>query len=244
VYVWRVVKPGFAAVFFMGASVGETRPGEHYGFDMTLKLRPEGSVPPDMVVVPGDDVGLTYPLAKAPAAQIDDFLIDRHEVTNEEYKRFVDAGGYQKHEFCKQRFMKDGQAVTWEDAMALFHDATGRPGPATWEVGDYPKGREKYPVAGVSWYEAAYAEFVGKSLPTAYHWVDASQLWDFTPLITAGSNFRSEGTQPVGSEGTLSGWGATGMAGNVKEWCWNETRGAKRLILGGGFGEPNYMFGR
>ena len=32
------------------------------------------------------------------------------------------------------------------------------------------------------------------------------------------------------------------MAGNVKEWCWNETKDAKRLILGGGFGEPNYMF--
>jgi hypothetical protein len=32
------------------------------------------------------------------------------------------------------------------------------------------------------------------------------------------------------------------MAGNVKEWCLNETKDAKRLILGGGFGEPDYMF--
>ena len=32
------------------------------------------------------------------------------------------------------------------------------------------------------------------------------------------------------------------MAGNVKEWCLNEARGGTRLILGGGFGEPNYMF--
>jgi dienelactone hydrolase len=32
------------------------------------------------------------------------------------------------------------------------------------------------------------------------------------------------------------------MAGNVKEWCLNEARDAKRLILGGGFGEPVYMF--
>jgi dienelactone hydrolase len=28
----------------------------------------------------------------------------------------------------------------------------------------------------------------------------------------------------------------------VKEWCWNEAQDAKRLILGGGFGEPAYMF--
>ena len=32
------------------------------------------------------------------------------------------------------------------------------------------------------------------------------------------------------------------MAGNVKEWCWNESSGGKRFILGGGFGEPTYMF--
>jgi hypothetical protein len=44
--------------------------------------------------------------------------------------------------------VRDGRTVPWEDAVALFHDATGRPGPATWEVGDHPKGHEKYPVAG------------------------------------------------------------------------------------------------
>jgi dienelactone hydrolase len=98
-------------------------------------------------------------------------------------------------------------------------------------------------VAGVSWYEAeAYAEFVGKSLPTAYHWMLASQADDNTPLIASGSNFRLGGTQAVGGEGTLSGWGTTDMAGNVKEWCLNEASDGKRLILGGGFGEPDYMF--
>ena len=25
--------------------------------------------------------------------------------------------------------------------MAEFRDATGRPGPSTWEAGDYPKGK-------------------------------------------------------------------------------------------------------
>jgi formylglycine-generating enzyme required for sulfatase activity/dienelactone hydrolase/predicted Ser/Thr protein kinase len=242
-YVWRLVKPGFAAVFIIGEPAGAPPPGFHSSFDLTWKLRPEGSVPPEMVVVPGGRLGLEYPLEHAPAAQIDDFLIDRHEVTNEEYKKFVEAGGYEKREFWKQPFVRDGRTIPWEDAMALFHDATGRPGPATWEVGDYPKGREEYPVAGVSWYEAAaYAEFAGKSLPTAYHWTRASQSAGYTALITPGSNFRGEGTQPVGGAGTLSGFGTTDMAGNVKEWCWNEARDGRRLILGGGFGEPNYMF--
>jgi len=40
----------------------------------------------------------------------------------------------------------------------------------------------------------------------------------------------------------MSGFGTTDMAGNIKEWCLNETREAKRLIMGGGFGEPTYMF--
>ena len=31
------------------------------------------------------------------------------------------------------------------------------------------------------------------------------------------------------------------MAGNVKEWCWNESRGG-RMILGGGWNEPTYMY--
>jgi formylglycine-generating enzyme required for sulfatase activity/predicted esterase/predicted Ser/Thr protein kinase len=242
-YFWQVVKPGFAAAFFIGTPPGAPPPGYHSSFDRTFKLRPEGSVPPDMVVVAGGGVGLAYPLNEAHSAQIDDFLIDRHEVTNEEYKKFVDAGGYQIREFWKQPFVKDGHTIPWEDAIAAFHDATGRPGPATWEVGGYPKGREKYPVAGVSWYEAAaYAEFAGKSLPTAYHWTLASQSSAYTPLITPASNFGREGTQPVGSEGALSGFGTTDMAGNVKEWCLNEARDRKRLILGGGFGEPNYMF--
>ena len=243
-YVWRLVNPGFAAAFYIGEPPGPRPPGfGHPSFDLTWKLRPEGSVPSEMVVVAGGRTGLAYPLAEVPAVQIDDFLIDRHEVTNEEYKKFVDAGAYRKREFWKQPFVRDGRTVPWEDAVARFHDATGRPGPSTWEVGDYPKGREKYPVAGVSWYEAAaYAEFAGKSLPTAYHWTCASQSASFTPLIASGSNFRREGTQPVGSEGALSGFGTTDLAGNVKEWCLNEARDAKRLILGGGFGEPNYMF--
>lgn len=243
-YVFRTVKPGFAPVFFIWTPPGPSQPGFHpdvLGF--MLKLRPARTVPSEMVPVLGGTVFLPYSLAYAPVADVDDFLIDRHEVTNEDYKKFVEAGGYRRREFWKQPLLRDGRAVSWEEAMVLFHDATGRPGPATWEIGDYPNGHENYPVAGVSWYEAAaYAEFVGKSLPTAYHWFWASESSLYTPLIAAGSNFRASGTQPVGSISALSGFGTTDMAGNVKEWVWNETRDAKRLILGGGFGEGAYEF--
>jgi dienelactone hydrolase len=196
-----------------------------------------------MVMVAGGTTGLGFPLEQAPPVKIGDFLIDRHEVTNQEYKKFVDAGGYQNREYWTQPFVKNGHPPGWEAAVARFLDATGRPGPATWEAGGYPKGREQYPVSGVSWYEAAaYAAFVGKSLPTAYHWTIASQTAAYTPTITSGSNFGAAGALPVGGQGALSGFGTTDMAGNVKEWCWNEARDGYRLILGGGFGEPTYMF--
>jgi hypothetical protein len=243
-YVWRAAKTGFAPVFFLARPHGFPEPGfSGRPADLTFRLRPEGSVPPDMVSVSRSRLGLEYPTLGAPFANVDAFLIDRHEVTNEQYKKFVDAGGYQNPQFWKQPFVKDGKTISWEQAVALFRDATGRPGPATWEIGTYRQGMEQHPVAGVSWYEAAaYAEYAGKSLPTAYHWSLASQANRFTPLITAGSIFRSEGTEPGGNSGALSGFGTTDMAGNVKEWCLNEGRDGRRFIMGGGFGEPAYMF--
>ena len=127
---------------------------------------------------------------------LDDYFIDRHEVTNEEYKRFVDAGGYQKREFWKPPFIKGSRTIPWEEAVAHLRDTTGGRGPATWEVGTYPKRLEKHPVAGISWYEAAaYAEFAGKSLPTIYHWSRAAQT-NAAALIVPGSNFSGSGTVP------------------------------------------------
>ena len=233
-YVWKISKPGFRANYTITLR----------GLNRKFRLDPEASLPPEMVRVPGEEkVGLYMPgLDQAPGVKLDDYLIDRHEVTNEEYKKFVDAGGYGSREFWKEPFVRDGRTIPWEQGLAAFRDTTGRPGPATWEVGAFPKGLEKHPVAGVSWYEAAaYAAFAGKSLPTVYHWNLAAQPW-YGILILPGSNFRSGGTRPVGEPGTLSGFGTTDMAGNVKEWCLNESGGGRRFILGGGFGEPQYMF--
>jgi dienelactone hydrolase len=188
-------------------------------------------------------VALQWPTTGAPAVALDGFLIDLHEVTNEEFRRFVDAGGYRDARFWTEPFIRNKRSLSFQEAVAAFADATGRPGPSTWEGGSYPKGMDKYPVAGVSWFEAAaYARFVGKTLPTAYHWTYASQASDFASLIAAGGNFSRRGTQPVGGVGTTSGYGTTDMAGNVKEWCVNATRDGARFALGGGFGDPSYEF--
>jgi hypothetical protein len=35
--------------------------------------------------------------------------IDQFEVTNRQYQEFVDQGGYQKRQYWKQKFIKDGR---------------------------------------------------------------------------------------------------------------------------------------
>ena len=171
-----------------------------------------------------------------------DYWIDRYEVTNQQFKEFLDRGGYRKQEYWKHEFRKDSHALSWAEAMALFRDTTGRPGPATWVQGEYAPGQEDFPVTGVSWYEAAaYAEFAGKLLPTIYHWTTAASPWASASIVPA-SNFGGQGPARVGRYRGMSWSGAYDMGGNVKEWCWNEATAGKRYILGGAWDEPAYMF--
>jgi dienelactone hydrolase len=171
-----------------------------------------------------------------------EYFLDRYEVTNREYKAFVDAGGYRRPEFWREPFVLDGRTVPWPDAVARFRDQTGQPGPASWEVGTYPAGRDDYPVNGVSWFEAAaYAEFRDKSLPTVYHWLRAAGI-PGAAYITPLSNVRSGGLLPVGQSQGVGPVGASDMAGNLKEWCSNELQPGTRYVLGGAWNEPDYMF--
>jgi len=141
-------------------------------------------------------------------------------------------------------FVKDGRTLSWDAAMREFRDATGRPGPATWQLGTYPDGQQDFPVGGVSWYEAAaYADFAGRSLPTVFHWYRAAQgLGNFSEILQV-SNFGGQGPVKVGHHQGLAPFGTYDMAGNVAEWCWNAT-GDRRFVLGGSWSDATYMFQR
>jgi eukaryotic-like serine/threonine-protein kinase len=61
--------------------------------------------------------------------------MDKYEVTNREFKKFVERGGYKKPEFWKERFVRGSSLLGFDEAMNGFLDRTGRAGPTTWELG-------------------------------------------------------------------------------------------------------------
>ena len=238
---WKAQKQGFESAerltYSMEGILGE-------GTTVNFSLSAPGTVPEGMVRIPGQKrMELQIPGIEKAVSIVDlpDYWMDRFEVTNKQFKKFVDAGGYRKAQYWKQAFVENGRKFSWTEAMSRFRDKEGRPGPASWELGNYPEGQGDFPVTGVSWYEAAaYAEFVGKSLPTAHQWQNAARPW-FASDIVAFSNFGGKGLAPIGSHQGMSPFGTYDMGGNAKEWCWNATEN-KRFILGGAWNEPPYMF--
>jgi hypothetical protein len=236
---WRIAKAGyepFEGAPFSGEALGVLMQG--------LVLDSAGTRPPGMVRVPAgmlDALPGVRPPDELPAVRVESHFLDRYETTNRQFKAFVDAGGYQQQEYWRVPNDTGGRLIVSEDAINSFRDATGRPGPSTWEAGTYPAGEDEYPVSGVSWYEAAaYCAFAGKSLPTIYHWFHAIGQRQLSDILVH-SNLAGKSKAPVGQFKGLGGYGTYDMAGNVKEWAWNAD-GEKRYILGGAWNEPRYVF--
>jgi len=244
IFRWKLEKEGYDTVLAAASTwnVG----GEDdliAGYNLVRTMDKKDSLPSGMVRVPA---------TKTEVGSLGDFFIGRYEVTNREYKTFLDAGGYRNRNYWKHSFLKDNRNLNWVEAVGTFVDQTGRPGPATWTGGDYPKGQGEFPVSGVSWYEAAaYAEWAGKSLPTSIHWdvarggltpmIQWPQLGGFG-IFAPFTNFGGKGPVPAGSLPGVTAYGAYDMAGNVREWCWNETIAGK-VIRGGSWEDNTYEFG-
>jgi len=235
---WRIEKPGYRTVEL--ASSGIALPGASP--EAGVHLVTAGEQAEDIVRVAGGAVTLDVPgLVDLPPVTLQPYLLDRAEVTNRAFKAFVDSGGYERPEYWRQPFVRDGRPVDWREAMREFRDATGRPGPVGWEGGSYPSGAGDLPLGGISWYEAAaFAAFAHKELPTVHHWNRAAGT-EFSGYILPLSNFAHRGAARGGTYEGVGPFGTYDMAGNVREWVWN-AQGANRYILGGAWDDESYLF--
>jgi iron(II)-dependent oxidoreductase len=151
--------------------------------------------------------------------QMQNFWIDRYEVTNDDFRRFLESSGYRPAE--PHNFLRH-----WRDG--------------------FPEALAHHPVTWVALEDAqAYAAWAGKRLPTTIEWQWAAQgadgrRWpwgmDFDPQRC---NSDSPGTTPVDAfAGNVSPCGACDMVGNVWEWTGTvASDGWHRwcLIRGGGY---------
>ncbi|MBL7964673.1 MAG: SUMF1/EgtB/PvdO family nonheme iron enzyme [Flavobacteriales bacterium] len=235
----EIRKEGYQTIEYAGPWAGMI------GSDIdTLRMDDLGSLPENMNRIPANTARMNIVgLEQEGGKRVGEFLIDRYEVTNKEFKAFVDAGGYADTSYWRHAFYGKGVAYTAADAMATFIDRTNRPGPANWEAGTYPDGTEDHPVTGISWYEAAaYAVYAKKQLPTIFHWSVVAHT-NRTQFIVPLSNFNGTSTVPVGSLRGFSSFGVYDLAGNAREWCMNASNiKGQNYILGGGWNDPTFAF--
>ena len=157
---------------------------------------------------------------------VDAFYMDIYEVTNAQYKAFVDANP----PWQKDKFFKDGTHARflWDSYMydnERFHWSTYL---YDWDGNNYPSGKADHPVVYVNWYAAvAYAQWVGKRLPTEAEWEYAARgglagkkysRGDTITHTDANYGLDIGGTSAVGQY-AANGYGLYDMAGNVWEWC-------------------------
>ncbi|MBD3184083.1 SUMF1/EgtB/PvdO family nonheme iron enzyme [Candidatus Poribacteria bacterium] len=130
---------------------------------------------------------------------LDDFYIDKYEVTNARYKKFLDETDHREPGYWKDPNYNSPDhpvvGISWEDARAFCKWAGKRlPTEAEWE-------------------KAARGGLVGKKYP----WGDEIDH-DKANYYGTGGKDKWEYTSPVGSF-PPNEYGLFDMAGNVWEWC-------------------------
>lgn len=200
----------------------------------------------DQLIVSLLDSGITIEMVFVPAGKfamgsenegpihkvyLDDFWIDRTEVTNAQFAAFIEATGYTT--------TAEKRGESWVDDVSGINNADWKhPQGADSNL----NGLDEHPVVHVSWYDAAaYCQWRDARLPTEAEWEKAARgvdgylfpwgnLFDGELLnscdINCPANWRDitindkyARTAPVGSyPGGASPYGVLDMVGNVVEW--------------------------
>jgi formylglycine-generating enzyme required for sulfatase activity len=217
------------------------------------KTKPANETPEGMVLVPaatkyqfkvsgieieGKDepgVDVQYPWEDIPRRHHDyqmdvaAFYIDKYPVTNEEFKKFLDATKYHP-----------------QDNHNFLHD---------WKDGKYPEGWAKKPVTWVSLEDArAYAKWAGKRLPHEWEWQYAAQgmddraypwgngyVTDAVPTFVEKSRTMPPADNVDAHPAGASPFGVMDMTGNIWQWTdeFQDEHTRAAIVRGGGHYRPN-----
>jgi formylglycine-generating enzyme required for sulfatase activity len=189
---------------------------------------PSGLVAPNgMVIIPGGSFsmgstikneslcsmgGLTSDCNFIHEVYVNPFFMDEHEVTNDEFAKFVDATGYvtlaeqapTKEEFPNAPpenlragsvvFTPPGVSVPLNNHYQWWEFIFG----ADWQHPEGPgsniKGKGNYPVVQIAWDDAvAYAKWAGKRLPTEAEWEFAARGGVSGQTFAWGNDFKMDG---------------------------------------------------
>jgi gamma-glutamyl hercynylcysteine S-oxide synthase len=199
-------------------------PGEEYLFKVQ-GIEVEGS----------DDIGVDvqYPWENSPrrfhsrVMQINSFWIDKYPVTNDQFKKFLDATHYRP-----------------KDDLNFLHD---------WSNGSYPAGWDNKPVTWVSLEDArAYASWAGKRLPHEWEWQYAAQgtdgrtypwgnEWtvDAVPVPEKSRTMRGPDAVNAHPKGA-SPFGVMDLVGNVWQWTeeFQDEHTVGGILRGGSYYQP------
>lgn len=194
----------------------------------------------DMVYIPAGEFTMGhadgYDTRPGRRMHLPAFFIDKYEVTNKRYKRFIDATGHK---------------VPWSQ------DPAAEPYAWDWRQRMYPRSKGEDPVVLVSWEDAqAFCTWAEKALPTEAQWEKAargpkgkSYPWGNAWLPGKANTWESglRETAPFGVFAEdVSEYGVHDLAGNVSEWmeAWfapypdnpiiNYDAGQKYKVLRGG----------
>ena len=206
------------------------------GPSINVKKQPSNSDTKNMVLVPRstffmgiDSIQLEYQVSrfKAPPSffsqeypalrvTVIPFYVDKYEVTNAEFKKFIDAN---------PKWSKSNIPDSLQDGNYLKN----------WRGNKYPKLEGDYPVVNVCFYAAnAYAHWKGKRLPSEAEWecaakgLDKSLVfpWGNADADIAKANYLQSGIGHAVQVGRYApnSLGLYDMAGNVYEFCLDRWR--------------------
>ncbi len=179
--------------------------------------------------------GGTFQSAGGASVELAAFSLQRHEVTNGEYQRFLDA-------------------------CPVGASCGPRDLPPYWDDGAYLETHRDFPVVAVSWGDAsAYCKFLDARLPTAVEWERAAAgsdgrgypgggVLDRGAVNLLGPDRHDEKNRAAKQIATWavsdprygrdqSPYGVQGLAGNVSEWTASASPDEPdlRLVAGGSF---------